>query len=710
MRFDQLSWLLQDRASIVWFLQQISLEQKTLIVEQLLNNSCFEELKHIIDQLGDDIALMEVILIVVYKHIVKTVLETCNDSVAKHLLFEENYEFDEEKTMNRIKKLLGKRAVEQNAVVVIDDHQQLLNFMKILDSIRIDEISLDRKAIVVGINILIFADLHNCEKRDIVDLQIHVLRKQLTFGTVPNLLKFLDMQTLFTIFGQSSPLVITLLRQTAIFVTEEAFESFNSILENFLQEPSAQFQLALLVFNFLQKNNANWKKLISSDQLNELLSKYVCAIDNYLAGIAIKKLRKSDLHSFNACLRGCSLIMHYKAIKKQKLTDEQRETVLCYLDQSLKIDNQSSASLLTNALQHMDYLKLDPELIQQIVENRWYSFLSQKRNEVTKCPQDSNSRTNDDCDADDRLQSQQVKIFTTFLTHHDTADRFTKRLDELKMGANVDRSFAINMYVLRVYATFAKHAFASGVSQDMEKVFVRSFGNIVTNELLPLCISKTFLEYHSFIEEILKCFSVIFANPKLTLVSSIMDNIVEFLGSINIKKYSVIDGDEKNFYQIHRLVSDVLYLLMITRPNYVINRLPHYFWVFNQLIAAVICYKEDRPADRPLNSFEILTLADLLLPLEKIMSLAGKKVETDVRILAPYILMQIISFIVQSKRTTTIHEKISRTVHNICYELIALYDKHSSGYILRTSDEASKNVYTDIVKGFRKYRSFKGKI
>lgn len=92
------------------------------------------------------------------------------------------------------------------------------------------------------------------------------------------------------------------------------------------------------------------------------------------------------------------------------------------------------------------------------------------------------------------------------------------------------------------------------------------------------------------------------------------------------------------------------------------------------------------------------------------MSHAANKVSKDLRIMAPYVLAQIIHFIIQSKRSTTLHEKISRTVYNICYGLIEIYDKHSSSYLLRTCDEASKNVYTEIVKGFRKYRSFKGKI
>ncbi|XP_058832585.1 uncharacterized protein LOC131690676 [Topomyia yanbarensis] len=708
--FNQLRWLLQDRATIVWFMQQLSLEQKTSVVQQLLVNDCFEEFKHIIDQLGDDTALMEVILLSVYKRIVEGILVESNCSVAKHFSFERIFEFQELKTMSRIRKLLDKRAETQTEEANIGDVPQLLKLLKVLDQIRIDEVSPERKTIIVGINILIFADLHNCGGREVVDLQRNVLSKQLTFGTVPNLFKFLDVQTLIAIFGQSSSLIVALLRQTVINITEDALECFKSILEHFLQQPDTDFQLILLVFNCLQKNNANRKKLIPSEQFNELLSKYICAIDEYLAGRAIKKLRKCDPDCFSACLKGCSLVIRYKAVNKKELSDEQREMFLCYLDQALKADSQSSSALLTNALQHKDYLKLEPERIEQIVESRWAGFLLQLRNETKECKESSSPCINDDADIDAHLHSQHVKIFATFLTHHDTADRFTERLNQLERETTVDGSYSTKKFVLRVYTTFAKHAFASGVSQDVEKAFVRSFGNILVNDVLPLCVLKKFFEDLSCLEEIINCFSVIVANPKLTLVPVIMDNMINFLASINIKKYTVVDGEEKTFYQLHRSISDVLYLLMITRPNYVINRLPHYFWVFNQLIAAIISYKEGRPADCPLNSFEILTLSDLLLPLEKIMSLANKKVETDIRILAPYILMQIISFIVQSKRSTTLHEKISRTVYNICYELIAMYDKHSSGYILRTSDEASKNVYTDIVKNFRKYRSFKGKI
>lgn len=704
--FDQLRWVLLDRSTNCWFIQLLSLDQKIAVVDRLLENRCYAEIEFLVEQLSDNHNLMEVVLLSCYKRIVETVFAECKSSVSRKLSFEGIYEFDEETAMKKIRKLLDKKADKKGEPIALGGSSELKDLLHILNSIRIDELAETQKTIIVAVGILVFTDVMDCDDSDVVTLHGNIINKQLTFGMVPNLLKFLNIDTLIRIFGQSSPVMVAFIRQTVTYLTSEAFDSLRTTLAQFLEQSDERVELVLTIFFYLQKSNANRLKLIPAEQVSDLLAEYVDAIESFIGGKSAKKVRKSDVALFNHLLKGCSLIIHYKAANKKELTEELREVFLQFVDQALKVDSLSSSTLLTNALQHKNFLKLDPERIELVVENRWASFLSQLRAEYAP---DFNSTDDPDVDAA-HMQSKNVKVFASFLTHHQTYEKLATRFEQLKKEATADRSYRTKQFVLRVYSIFAKNAFASGVNQDVEKVFVRSFGKVVAEEVVPLCVLKKFFDDRSCLEEILSCFAAVVSNPKLTLVPSIMDHMLEFLSSINIKKYAVKDGEEKAFYQLHRLISDVLYLMMIIRPNYVAHRLPQYFYVFNGLIASVISYKEDRPIDKPLNSFEILTLSDLLLPLEKIMSHAAKKVAKDLRIMAPYVLAQIINFIIQSKRPTTLHEKIAQTVYNVCYGLIEMYDKHSASYLLRTCDEASKNVYTEIVKGFRKYRSFKGKI
>ena len=99
----------------------------------------------------------------------------------------------------------------------------------------------------------------------------------------------------------------------------------------------------------------------------------------------------------------------------------------------------------------------------------------------------------------------------------------------------------------------------------------------------------------------------------------------------------------------------------------------------------------------------------MLLLIFRIMNILAKY-EKDLKLVAPYELVSIITFIITSKRSTTLHDMIKKSINNICYELISIYDKHAPAYILRTCGEAEKNIYTEMVKNYGKYRLFKGKI
>lgn len=163
----------------------------------------------------------------------------------------------------------------------------------------------------------------------------------------------------------------------------------------------------------------------------------------------------------------------------------------------------------------MDFLKLDPERIDLVVENRWSNFLTQLRND---CQNDAERTSPNAMDVDAvHAQTKNVKVFVSFLTHHQTARKLTVRFNQLEKEAASDRSYRTKQFVLRVYAVFAKNGFGPGVPQEVEKVFVRSFGTVVADEIIPLCVMKKFFDDRDCLEEILSCFSAVVSNPKVCL-------------------------------------------------------------------------------------------------------------------------------------------------------------------------------------------------
>lgn len=46
----------------------------------------------------------------------------------------------------------------------------------------------------------------------------------------------------------------------------------------------------------------------------------------------------------------------------------------------------------------------------------------------------------------------------------------------------------------------------------------------------------------------------------------------------------------------------------------------------------------------------------------------------------------------------------------ICYDLIAVCDHRVDGFIMRNCNEASKQQYETMVKEYKKYHKFKGKV
>lgn len=78
--------------------------------------------------------------------------------------------------------------------------------------------------------------------------------------------------------------------------------------------------------------------------------------------------------------------------------------------------------------------------------------------------------------------------------------------------------------------------------------------------------------------------------------------------------------------------------------------------------------------------------------------------------LAPYLLSFVIHVTISNPRPTTLHTKVKTHISNICYDLISICDHRTSGFIMRGCNDASKEVYQTLVKEYRKYHKFRGKV
>uniref|UniRef100_A0A182WEU4 Urb2 domain-containing protein n=1 Tax=Anopheles minimus TaxID=112268 RepID=A0A182WEU4_9DIPT len=706
---DNVRPVLLDRSTNVWFMGLLDKKQQRIVVDRLLDRAfCpLEEIQYILQEVSSNHDLLEVFLLKVYKRVAELLSRSDNVPKLGDLPYDELLEQDETDIVPKLKQFLEQKVNNgtENTIAlkssIVSGLEHLLN---VLDEIRLDSYDQRKKSILVATHLLLLANLNACSSEKIVERFKNQLIRFILLGTTTNMSKFITVETLFQLFGLS-PVVIILLQQLLEHLTEEKNEELKSILTNFSYENDVHFELLLLIYNLERRiKYRDRKSTIPLEERKAYLDDIVAAVDGYLLQKDAKKLRKKEMTAFNHALKGCLTSIRHKAERQEELTEQLQEHFLSYIKQAMKVFTYNSDMLLTRCLIHKEYLKLDAIITGAIEEKCWNTFLSLMQEQTAvKEGHEHGMALDEENPAVSKTDEQMRRIETiiTALVGHLSEEQYMEKLNLLnRVDFTADSSLKITMAVFNI---LSKKGLTTTVSKETCKVFVRSFAAVVARDVMGLCVLNQHQRNQDLVETILECFATIIANQKLALFPALLDYVLQFLSAINISKQaSVQPGEETAFFRLHRLMGNVMYWLLQARPNYVVSRLPSYMHAYEGLLTALICFKGDVGVGKGLNSFEILTISDLLLPLQRIVNIACKKLEKQLYILAPYVLGKILNTIVQCKRATTEHNRIANNVYNVCFSLMAIYDSHAPAYLLRTMDESCRILFSNIKKRYER--------
>lgn len=174
-------------------------------------------------------------------------------------------------------------------------------------------------------------------------------------------------------------------------------------------------------------------------------------------------------------------------------------------------------------------------------------------------------------------------------------------------------------------------------------------------------------------------------SPIQTPVSvELIDDVLAFLGEINIKKIDAEQFDSDRFKSLLEQMCALVLGLIQHRSVFILDRVPHFVNVFKDLLQTICWYKSNRSQQTQLEQAEITMLAEMAHSLEKYVlfsthlfhdwqtymyltfllfrfrtNKAFVKHSTEVKRVAPYLLLFAIHLMITNDRPTTLYSKVS---------------------------------------------------
>uniref|UniRef100_A0A336MKU8 CSON003196 protein n=1 Tax=Culicoides sonorensis TaxID=179676 RepID=A0A336MKU8_CULSO len=238
-----------------------------------------------------------------------------------------------------------------------------------------------------------------------------------------------------------------------------------------------------------------------------------------------------------------------------------------------------------------------------------------------------------------KKKKQIISLIFSMKTKNEIESTMNDLADQIKENTKHNETI---IYVCKILFEIAENGISkSKTSEALEKhnifgtISSRIFADIINNSFKDkdLCSPENI----NTVYEILKAQIAITTNIRIPMSPEIVQNCITIILKINIKKMTVTEKNISTFFEYHKLMAELIFILVTYRSDHTMNYLPSLLLVFKDLLLSISSYKNHRPLDEQINNSELSLLADVAHKLEKITNQLIKH-DRALKLLTPFII------------------------------------------------------------------------
>jgi hypothetical protein len=175
-----------------------------------------------------------------------------------------------------------------------------------------------------------------------------------------------------------------------------------------------------------------------------------------------------------------------------------------------------------------------------------------------------------------------------------------------------DNNFLI---LLKIFERLINLASRLDISPEKIGTIMSYCQTVIQDHLSALYVGKSEENLATLIR-ILHCYSNSTKRQRIVVYQGNVDTILDVLLHVNIKKLTVTEANRAQVFEIHDLMSEIVFNLVKKREKVIMNRIPQLLEVYKDLCRVICGYKAEQK-QLQLDGDEVMELAQLSHKLEK---------------------------------------------------------------------------------------------